>query len=200
MASNIGKWRSPVAHSAGGRAVAGSNPVFPTRSERRSNRAGNAYWTDFRLIRESRKITLEEVHAETRIPIGVLRDFESDGLKSHEQLNNVYRRSLISAYASAVGVDSDLARRSISSSADGAYDGTLARTYLSWSPRQVEKPDPQGETTETDPSSFRSRHLGRRSLTSLSSSRQAQFGSKIVGLVFLLVVVVVAVFLATGSP
>ena len=133
MPSKFGKWRSPVAHSAGGRAVAGSNPVFPTISEKRVVRAGASYWSDFRLIREARKITLQEIHAETKIPLTVLRDFEFDGLKSKPQLNSVYRRSLVSAYAKAVGVDPKLARRSISSSTGGAYDGLLARAYLSGS-------------------------------------------------------------------
>ena len=29
----IGMWRSPVAHTPGGRGVAGSNPVIPTKKE-----------------------------------------------------------------------------------------------------------------------------------------------------------------------
>ena len=36
VSNNHGAWRSLVAHSAGGRKVAGSNPVAPTRSKSRS--------------------------------------------------------------------------------------------------------------------------------------------------------------------
>jgi hypothetical protein len=130
MPSYIGKWRSPVAHSAGGRAVAGSNPVFPTTSEEpQLIGVGRSCWTDLRLIREEKKITVEEVYAHTKIPLAVLIDFEADGLIGHEQLNDVYLRSLVAAYASSIGVDPGRAGSSFSASRLGVYDGALASEY-----------------------------------------------------------------------
>jgi hypothetical protein len=40
-----GEWRSLVAHPAGGRAVAGSNPVSPIRREARNSAKARSVWT-----------------------------------------------------------------------------------------------------------------------------------------------------------
>jgi len=100
-------------------------------SERKTPETVRAYWADLRLIRESKKITLDGIHRGTKIPIAVLRDFERDGLKSNRHFNRVYRISLVTAYASEVGVERELVRTAVTSSAAGSYDGVLAREYLS---------------------------------------------------------------------
>src|SRR5438105_4237906 len=50
---NHGEWRSLVAHPAGGRAVAGSNPVSPTNGPRMQPDAGPAKVPLNRLIRNT---------------------------------------------------------------------------------------------------------------------------------------------------
>jgi hypothetical protein len=53
----IGAWRSLVAHSAGGRAVAGSNPVAPTKSVAPSgcykSRHASKKWHSIAVLRQS---------------------------------------------------------------------------------------------------------------------------------------------------
>jgi cytoskeletal protein RodZ len=114
---------------------------------------GATYWSDLSQIREGRKISIERIHSDTKIPLGVLREFEQDGLQSHENLNAIYRRKLVVAYAEAVGVDTDIVRRAMSSTLSGAYDGALARTYLDW------KPSATSVAEESHPERERSRSV-----------------------------------------
>jgi hypothetical protein len=95
--------------------------------------------------------------------VPVIRDFERDGLESHDQLNAIYRRMLVVAYARSVGVDTDMARKAMSSTLSGAYDGALARSYLDWTPAETHVPLGDGavEPAVPNPSStVRETHIG----------------------------------------
>ena len=51
--------------------------------------------SDLRRIRQERGLTLETLHEETKIPLGVLQDFEETGLFDNPVFNRVYLRSLV---------------------------------------------------------------------------------------------------------
>jgi len=162
--------------------------------------AGKSYWGDLRLIRESRKITLDEVYLETKVPILVLRDFELDGLNFHEHFNDVYRLSLVAAFARAIGVDPVLARESCSATERGLYDGRLAIRYLSWSQPD---PDDRGENALTRRrTSVTETRKGRRHarLVYPDNSVRTRWETdwKIVGVLLLLAVVVTALAWVVG--
>jgi len=156
--------------------------------------AGTSYWGDLRLIRESKKVTLDEVHAEMKIPISVLRDFERDGLYFHEHFNGVYRLSLVAAFAEAVGVDPVLARESYSASDRGLYDGLLAARYLSWSqPEHENRTESASTRRRTDDTETRRERRHMRSQVPINSVR-ARRGTdwRTVGALLLFVIVATA--------
>lgn len=56
-----------------------------------------------RAERERRRITLELISANTKIPVGLLRDLENDRLTHWP--GGIFRRSFVKSYASAIGLD-----------------------------------------------------------------------------------------------
>lgn len=101
-----------------------------SNTERDEPDAGEVYWTDLRLIRESKGVPIRSVHERTRIPIEVLDGFERAGLSRRRTFNVVYRRSLAAAYAEAIGIDPDDVLRSLEETDMGRYKGRLAQRYL----------------------------------------------------------------------
>jgi transcriptional regulator with XRE-family HTH domain len=58
-----------------------------------------------RAERERRRITLELIAANTKIPVGLLRNLEQDRLTHWP--GGIFRRSFVKSYAAAVGLDPD---------------------------------------------------------------------------------------------
>lgn len=85
---------------------------------------------DLRRIREDRDVSLDALHDETKIPVGLLQQFEETGLFDHPMFNRVYLRSLIRAYAEMVEIPTDTALTALDQALDGSYDGLLVTRYL----------------------------------------------------------------------
>ena len=98
--------------------------------------------SDLRRIRESRGLTLEGLHEETKIPLSVLEDFEETGLFDNPMFNRVYLRSLVRTYASYVGIPKKAMLEALDEALLESYKGDLARFYLEEDP---------AETTEAPP-------------------------------------------------
>ncbi len=92
--------------------------------------AGKRLARDMRRIREARNLTVDDLHHETKIPLGLIQAFEDTGLFDHPQFNRVYLRSFMRTYAQVVGVDADLALEALEEALAGRYSDALAAEYL----------------------------------------------------------------------
>ena len=103
------------------------------------------YAHDLRSLRESRGVSLEEIHAETRIITSVLLEYEANCLCENESFNNIYLRSLTKKYAEAVSLDVDKILNGLAMALEGNYDGRLNPNY---EPEEssMEKPVKQPES------------------------------------------------------
>ncbi len=79
---------------------------------------------DLRDERKRRDMTLEQVYERTRVPIDVLRQFETDGLIESKMFNQVYLRSLLRSYAFAVGLPVKALTEVFDDASQGRYDRT----------------------------------------------------------------------------
>ena len=79
---------------------------------------------DLRDERTRRDMTLEQVYERTRVPIDVLKQFETDGLIESKMFNQVYLRSLLRSYAFAVGLPVKALTEVFDDASDGRYDPT----------------------------------------------------------------------------
>ena len=102
---------------------------------------------DLRRIREDRNVSLDALHDETKIPVGLLQQFEDTGLFDHPMFNRVYLRSLIRAYAEMVEIPTNTALAALDQALDGSYDGLLVSEYLEGAP---ERSTPQDVEEKTD--------------------------------------------------
>lgn len=124
--------------------------------------AGKRFSRDMRLIREDRGMSIDDIHAETRIARTLIESFEQGGLYNHPTFNEVYLRSFVRAYADAVGISQDDALDGLESALDGAYDDALAVRYkqapsaedeerLGGADEETNDAEPTEESTATDP-------------------------------------------------
>ena len=111
-------------------------PSYPSRMK---------FTSDVRRIREARTLTLEALHAETKIPLSVLEEFEETGLFDNPMFNRVYLRSLVRTYASFIGIPTKTMLEALDEALLDTYEGSLARLYLPDSAPQPE-PVPEAET------------------------------------------------------
>lgn len=112
--------------------------------------AGKRFASDLRQIREHRGISVEALHDETKIPMGLIQSFEQTGLFDHPMFNRVYLRSFVRTYSQVVGVSQDLALASLDEALEGTYQGGLAEAYLKPAEpvaEEVEEPAPAAEVT-----------------------------------------------------
>lgn len=100
--------------------------------------AGKRLARDMRRIREARNLSVEDLHDETKIPLGLIQAFEGTGLFDHPQFNRVYLRSFMRTYAQVVGIDADIALESLEEALAGRYAGELAVEYLGESRQTME--------------------------------------------------------------
>ncbi len=99
---------------------------------------GTRFETDFRLIREARHLTIDQVHRRTMLQPETLEAFENTGLLNNPVFaNNTYRRAFVKNYAQAVGVRPDDALHGLDEAIAGTYKGSLAAKYLNIEPATV---------------------------------------------------------------
>lgn len=81
-------------------------------------------------VRESRHITVDDLHDETKIPLGLLEAFEDTALFDHPQFNRVYLRSFVRTYANVLGIEAEVAIEALEEALSDRYRGSLAVQYL----------------------------------------------------------------------
>jgi hypothetical protein len=99
---------------------------------------------DLRRIRESYGTSVDDLHQSTKVPRGLIEEFEENALAGHSMFNRVYLRSLVRAYAKQLDLSPGVALRALDSAHAGEYESELADEYL-----QAE-PEPTGEAEEED--------------------------------------------------
>jgi cytoskeletal protein RodZ len=115
--------------------------------------AGKRFSQDMKRIREDRDVSVDEIHAETRIARSLIQSFEEGGLYEHPTFNEVYLRSFVQAYAEAIGVSPDAVLDALNDALAGEYDDALSQQYLT-SPPSVDDAgeDPSPSTADDSPS------------------------------------------------
>ena len=88
-----------------------------------------SFEADFTDLRESRGLSLDDLHHETRIPVDVLRRFESGSLLADSSFSDVYLRAFMKSYAKALGVPQSQALAAFDAHAAGRYAGQLREDY-----------------------------------------------------------------------
>ena len=123
-------------------------------SEASSYPSRREFSSDLRRIREERGLTLEALYEETKIPLGVLQDFEKTGLFDNPVFNRVYLRSLVRTYALFVGIPSKIVLEGLDEALLDSYKGRLATAFLREKPPEdQEMPEaevPEPETPEAE--------------------------------------------------
>ena len=87
--------------------------------------AGPSFEADLRAVRESRDLSLEDLQHQTRIPLDVLRRFESGDLVGDPTYNDVYLRAFLQSYAKALGIAPSLLVGAFEDHKKGRYAGSL---------------------------------------------------------------------------
>ena len=113
--------------------------------------SGRKFAGDMRRIRESRHISIDDLHEETKIPIGLLEAFEDTALFDHPQFNRVYLRSFVRTYANVVDVDADVALAALEDALGDKYAGSLAADYLDESIQTIAESPEETEGAERLP-------------------------------------------------
>lgn len=91
---------------------------------------GKRFSSHMRQIREERGISVDELHAETRIARSLIESFEQGGLYEHDTFNEVYLRSFVRAYAEAIEISPGAALDGLDEALAETYDDALADRYL----------------------------------------------------------------------
>lgn len=92
---------------------------------------------DLGALREARGVGLDQLQQTSKIPIHVLKDFETDALLANPVFNRVYLRSLVKTYADALRLDAPAILRDLERAYDGSYTALEATD-------EVETPAPDG--------------------------------------------------------
>lgn len=99
-------------------------------SDEQVRASGQRLAKDLRRIRESRGISIAELHADTKIPRNLLTSFEESALFDHPQFNLVYLRSFVRTYASSIGIPAEAAADALDEAVEGRYEEKLSREFL----------------------------------------------------------------------
>ncbi len=108
------------------------------RPDEAQQASGKRFAADLKEIREKRGCSLEAIFEETRVPMGLLEQFEQTALLDHEMFNRVYLRSFVRSYAGVVGLPEEDVLAALEEVFEGKYTGRLAETFLG---RKPEAPD-----------------------------------------------------------
>jgi len=96
--------------------------------------SGERFARDMRRIRETRNVSQDDIHEETRIAITIISAFEQDGLFEHPAFNRVYLRSFVRAYAGCIDIDPELTLDHLERALAGEYENELAAQILDTTP------------------------------------------------------------------
>ncbi|MEL6615628.1 MAG: helix-turn-helix domain-containing protein [Bacteroidota bacterium] len=88
-----------------------------------------SFESDFRDLRDARGLSLDDLNGETRIPVDVLRRFESGDLLADGSFSDVYVRAFVKSYAKALGVPQARAIDAFEAHRSGRYAGQLRDDY-----------------------------------------------------------------------
>ena len=113
-----------------------------------SSPAGKRFSEDLRRIREERDISIDDVHADTRIAKTLIESFEEGRLYDHPTYNRVYLRSFVKEYAKVVDISEDAALSGLEAALEGTYQNALADQYLPSFQTEVEDEEEEGHETE----------------------------------------------------
>lgn len=122
--------------------------VSNTHGKCMAQESGNRFARDMRRVRESRRIAVEDLHEETKIPVGLLEAFEETALFDHPQFNRVYLRSFVRTYANVIGIDPDVALEALEEALSDRYAGSLGVEYLDDTLETADMPPATSESPE----------------------------------------------------
>ncbi|RMH69252.1 MAG: helix-turn-helix domain-containing protein [Bacteroidetes bacterium] len=112
--------------------------AFPMPAD--ASASGSLFAQDMRAIREQQGVSIEAIHEETKIPIGLIEAFEESALFDHPQFNIVYLRSFVRTYAEMVGIDPQEAVEALDRAREGRYARELAIAHLGLAAEDVAPP------------------------------------------------------------
>lgn len=95
---------------------------------------GIEFARDLKEIRKTNGISIDDIHEESKIPVGLIESFEENGLFDHTMFNRVYLRSFVRTYAEVIGISHERALTSLEAALDGTYQRELAVEYLGLEP------------------------------------------------------------------
>ncbi|HEX7069582.1 MAG TPA: helix-turn-helix transcriptional regulator [Rhodothermales bacterium] len=119
-------------------------------------RRGVQFAQDLKEIRKANGISIDDIHNESKIPVGLIESFEENGLFDHTMFNRVYLRSFVRTYADVVGISPETALASLEAALEGTYRRELAVEYLGLElpPEPVEDPEgtviPEPEVSQSE--------------------------------------------------
>ncbi|MEM1055840.1 MAG: helix-turn-helix transcriptional regulator [Bacteroidota bacterium] len=100
---------------------------------------------DFRDLRDERGLSLDDLHQETRVPVDVIRRFESGSLLADNSFSDVYLKAFVKGYAKALGIPQARAVAAFDAQRAGRYDGQLREDYTPPEPPVLSAPLPADE-------------------------------------------------------
>lgn len=114
---------------------------------------GPTFEQHLKAIRERRGVSLEALQTETRLPEDILVRFEDGQLLGDGRYNEVYVKTLLRAYADAVGIPLPDVMEGYEAHRGGRYDGSLARHLGEEpsAPAAPPEPEPEPEPPPTPP-------------------------------------------------
>ncbi|WP_412067576.1 helix-turn-helix domain-containing protein [Rubrivirga sp. IMCC43871] len=106
--------------------------------------------SDLRAVREAKGLSLGDIQQQTRIPVDVLRRFETGDLVGDPTYNEVYLQAFLKSYAKAVGVSPSAVTAAYGAVKSGSYRGELHPDGSSGAPPLA---DAEPESTASVPAS-----------------------------------------------
>jgi len=101
---------------------------------------------DLASLRRQKNITLEEVHAASKIPLDILRAIENDSIFNDPRQNPTYVRSFVRSYAKILKIEENRVLAALDAVEQDKYEGEL----LSGSPPAHRQSEPKSNA-EKDP-------------------------------------------------
>ncbi len=112
---------------------------------------------DLQAIRESRKMSIQDVYDKTRLALENIEQIE-DGTVFQSERNQTYTRSFVRTYARGIGLNDEHVIKALDLHETGAYDGSLRKIYLKGdagadvsakdTPSGTAKPDSSADSVE----------------------------------------------------
>ncbi len=93
---------------------------------------------DLRAAREAAKLTIEDIHQETRLATDILKRFESGQLIGDPSFNAVYLKAFARSYGEAVGIRPHKVDAAMEAVKAGTYRGELHPDYVDGSVKAAE--------------------------------------------------------------